>query len=376
VLPKQELVWISLAAVPVCAVLIYAHGHTSRPAPVNGGVKPALAIEPERVVMVPRGPFQPNKRAKLHHRRTAIPTRALGPETRTAFFYGEDDSLTAADVAPFFKGKFVPKEILHFDENGRLNILAARVGADKIARGSLILSDEGAARNVAQQRLAEEAIASDTFFRNHRQNSQGDEESFAGLRALAADDSTAISFLPGLRDDHMTVILNPPDIAHRVLGPDYDLSNIDPDDDEGLERIKDRVLSFGHGGQMILGVKDNGFIADRPGADFVIYENVFRYGSGKLYQEFAYVGVSETLNPQDFKWFPFCDPRHGAIKDCAGVVPTKDGGDRFDLANIGVRRARYIWIKDWGHNANQAGGINTEGFDLDAIELIHGYTKK
>ena len=45
--------------------------------------------------------------------------------------------------------------------------------------------------------------------------------------------------------------------------------------------------------------------------------------------------------------------------------PTVAGGDDFDLATLGVTRARYVWIQDTGLNkyAPPSGG-----FDLDAIE--------
>ena len=51
------------------------------------------------------------------------------------------------------------------------------------------------------------------------------------------------------------------------------------------------------------------------------------------------------------------------------VDPAVAGGDLFDLATIGVQRARYIKIMDTGQGHYQG---TTGGFDLDALAVING----
>ena len=44
------------------------------------------------------------------------------------------------------------------------------------------------------------------------------------------------------------------------------------------------------------------------------------------------------------------------------------GGDAFDLADIGLTRARFVRVRDLQFSSL---GQTTRGFDLDAIVLIH-----
>ena len=44
-------------------------------------------------------------------------------------------------------------------------------------------------------------------------------------------------------------------------------------------------------------------------------------------------------------------------------------GDAFDLADLGLSRARYIRIQDTG--SNDYAGL-TGGFDLDAVAIVNG----
>jgi hypothetical protein len=133
---------------------------------------------------------------------------------------------------------------------------------------------------------------------------------------------------------------------------------------------------LGHNGEISLALSNNGFIVDEAGPDFVIYENVFRlYDKPSiLFNEFGVVGVSETPLEKDFIWFN-CSPQNKNIKSCAGVVPTSEGGDAFDLGELKLKKIRFIKIKDTGLNFNKynKSGENTEGFDLDAIGVLHGY---
>ena len=53
-----------------------------------------------------------------------------------------------------------------------------------------------------------------------------------------------------------------------------------------------------------------------------------------------------------------------------GIDPTNPavaGGDPFDLAAIGVPRARYVRIRDLATSA----GPPAAGFDLDAVAVVH-----
>ena len=55
-----------------------------------------------------------------------------------------------------------------------------------------------------------------------------------------------------------------------------------------------------------------------------------------------------------------------------GVDPTDPalaGGDAFDLADVGLARARYVRIRDSGVNPYEG---TTGGFDLDALAVVNG----
>ncbi|MCC6746869.1 MAG: cell surface protein [Deltaproteobacteria bacterium] len=151
------------------------------------------------------------------------------------------------------------------------------------------------------------------------------------------------------------------------------------------------VLSLGEGGEIVVdfGAYD---IEDGPGADFIVYENPFLLSPFTPNAEPAQVAVSESGTAAgDFKEFP-CDlsrTRGDAGKQewpypgCAGVRPVlanvkenclsssdpvAGGGDAFDLATVGLKRARYVRLRDAGKAAL---GTNSRGFDLDAVVLVH-----
>jgi len=50
--------------------------------------------------------------------------------------------------------------------------------------------------------------------------------------------------------------------------------------------------------------------------------------------------------------------------------PTMAGGDPFDLADVGLTRARYVRVRD----VSLHGGPPNEGFDLDAAAIVHAET--
>lgn len=143
------------------------------------------------------------------------------------------------------------------------------------------------------------------------------------------------------------------------------------------------VLSLGAGGEIVLGFGDLA-IVDGPGPDLVVFENAFWPGgdASMVFAELGEVSVSEDGET----WLTFaCDSvgdGEGNFKGCAGVTPTLvydaatlipldptlSGGDAFDLADVGLTRARFVKIRDL---ETQPAGGNTTGFDLDAVGAIH-----
>ena len=168
-----------------------------------------------------------------------------------------------------------------------------------------------------------------------------------------------VSFLPGPDAGHGSEAL--PDI---VLGS--------PEGSEGAAGSLD-VLSLGESGEIILEMTDLG-IVDGPGADLLVFENPFRG-----WFEAGVVAVSED----GILWHEWaCDATNvaDAYPGCAGTAtvylnstsgidptdPEAAGGDAFDLADLGLERARFVRIRDTGENDHGYGGTSG-GFDLDAI---------
>lgn len=137
------------------------------------------------------------------------------------------------------------------------------------------------------------------------------------------------------------------------------------------------VVSLGVGGEIVLafGAWD---VVDGPGPDFLVFENPFWIGSSpsNVYAELGEVSVSED----GVTWTTFpCDTAAYTTSTCAGwhpvlanaEIPADDpalaGGDPFDLAAIGVARARYVKIRD----LSKGGAAPTAGFDLDGAALVH-----
>jgi hypothetical protein len=136
------------------------------------------------------------------------------------------------------------------------------------------------------------------------------------------------------------------------------------------------VLSLGLRGEIILELTDIG-VVDGPGVDLLVFENPF--GN---FPETGFVAVSE--DGQTWHEFP-CAPRDhdGGYPGCAGVKhvfsspengisptdPSVAGGDGFDLATLGVARARFVRIRDSGENSY---GLTSGGFDLDALAVVNG----
>jgi hypothetical protein len=157
------------------------------------------------------------------------------------------------------------------------------------------------------------------------------------------------------------------------------------------------VVSLGSGGAIVVSFAPNA-IVDGPGPDFVVFENPFDIGGSatNVYAEPGEVSVSDDGTTwQTFPCNPTFDPSasdgtgtappYGA---CAGwhvVVSTPSngvspldpgvaGGDAFDLADLGVKHARYVRIVDRTAEACPEAGAdkpNSNGFDLDAVAIVN-----
>jgi hypothetical protein len=144
------------------------------------------------------------------------------------------------------------------------------------------------------------------------------------------------------------------------------------------------VLSLGLGGEIVLRF-DRHPILDRPGMDFTVFENAFRYTIGareRIYAEPAEVAVS-----RDGITFHSYDYDSLTLAGCAGVTPTNgerdpfdplvSGGNSFDLALLGIDSVRYVRIRDItaivrDNRAHPFWDPTLTGFDLDAVLSLHG----
>jgi hypothetical protein len=139
------------------------------------------------------------------------------------------------------------------------------------------------------------------------------------------------------------------------------------------------VLSLGRGGEIVVGFGAND-IVDGDGVDFIVFENAF-YVGGNVDRPFKELGeISVSADGEDWTVFP-CDPGGPTLAGCAGwhpvyandeleispFDPKVAGGDAFDLAEIGVARARFVRIRDVG----QVAAAPNAGFDLDALAIVH-----
>lgn len=136
------------------------------------------------------------------------------------------------------------------------------------------------------------------------------------------------------------------------------------------------VVSLGNEGVIILAF-DEMELVDGPGPDLLVFENPF---SG--FVETGFVAVSE--DGETWHEWP-CDPidKEGGYPGCAGVNPVHShpdngidptdpevaGGDAFDLADLPIKTARFVRIRDTGENEYLG---SSGGFDLDAVAIVNG----
>jgi hypothetical protein len=170
------------------------------------------------------------------------------------------------------------------------------------------------------------------------------------------------------------------------------------------------VMSLGRGGSIILEFTDN-VVVDGPGADLIVFENPFFCTAPpptatdpySVFAEPGIVAVSE--DGIDFRTFPYdetalsqvvqqCTDRTliERLRGVMGITPnftgnytvpddplvfdtaapggiSGHGGDAFDLAAVGLARARFIRITDPDLPISLPG--SSEGLDLDAVVAIH-----
>jgi hypothetical protein len=148
---------------------------------------------------------------------------------------------------------------------------------------------------------------------------------------------------------------------------------------EGTEGGSTDVLSLGKGGEIVVGFGGNA-IVDGDGPDFIVFENAFFVGSDptKPFAELGEVSVSE--DGTNFVTFP-CAKDAYPFEGCAGwrpvfangelgvssTDPDLAGGDPFDLSAIGLKKARFVRIRD----VSNAGAAPSAGFDLDAAAIVN-----
>lgn len=197
-------------------------------------------------------------------------------------------------------------------------------------------------------------------------NSDESEEELPSVHKCQGHAESVASFSPGTgagfgMSSYPDIVLGPPQGAGGLRGSTH-------------------VLSLGTHGEIVLDLGTCA-LADDEGIDLIVFENPFLIGGdpNRPYAELGVVGVSE--DGVNYLEFP-CDDSGFPYTGCAGWNPVYSspsngispfdvvnaGGDRFDLEDIGVAKARYVRIRD----LNGRGGGGTAGFDLDAISVVNG----
>jgi len=176
----------------------------------------------------------------------------------------------------------------------------------------------------------------------------------------------------------------------------------------GLDRGSTHVVSLGDrtgpsgasgpgpGGTLTLGFSGK-LVVDGPGPDIVVFENAFQVAGGGRFCEAALVQVSQDgLTWYTFPWavnesYGVNDPRR--YSGLAGVEPVlarfdpedplyppirandlAAGGDRFDLASLGLKWIRYVRIVDGGgllKDSASAPFFSERGADIDACAALN-----
>lgn len=144
------------------------------------------------------------------------------------------------------------------------------------------------------------------------------------------------------------------------------------------------VLSLGEGGSIVLDLGEGG-VVDGEGADLIVFENAFYVAGDRTRPvvDLGEVSVSDDGStwvswPCTATAFPYgaCAGWHPVLSAPGnGIDPTdpaRAGGDAFDLADVGVARARFVRVVDMRtHACTEGVGPGTVGFDLDAVAVVH-----
>ena len=145
------------------------------------------------------------------------------------------------------------------------------------------------------------------------------------------------------------------------------------------------VVSLGTGGEIVLSFEPNA-IVDGPGVDVLVFENAFFAGGNP--QDVAADPGEVSVSDDGVTWATFpCTATQAPYGACAGWHPVYSsptngispfdtkaaGGDPYDLAAVGLARARFLRIRDRSTQTCPAKPprANTNGFDLDAVALVN-----
>jgi len=268
-----------------------------------------------------------------------------------------------------------PSSIVYYDGESAQHIYPRHYAeGEQQTDKTLYLGNGAHIQNIIEER--KESSDLNTAMRHQSSNMQRP-ETLANPFHLAENAFEVAAFYAGKNDDNEVLVPIHENLLSALQGPNYSFDNYDYKDPVEVKRHLSNVLSLGHGGTLILKVKNSGILINDAGPDITIYQTTFKIiGTDTYFHKFAYLGVSDTLNEKDVQWFP-CNPQdHRNLKGCIGVVPTVDGGDKFDLSDINIHQAKYIWIRDTGKNfknKKKKSPWPTEGFTIDSIKLHHAY---
>ncbi len=142
------------------------------------------------------------------------------------------------------------------------------------------------------------------------------------------------------------------------------------------------VVALGNAGSIVVSFDDNA-VVDGPGDDLVIFENAFMAGN-LVFEEFAFVEVSaDGSSWVEFPWdaetksgLAGREPVYASSLNAWDPLGPDSGGDRYDLADVGLDYVRFLRITDAGALLDDPGNHivpagNKGGFDLDAAAAIH-----
>ena len=146
------------------------------------------------------------------------------------------------------------------------------------------------------------------------------------------------------------------------------------------------VVSLGEGGEIVVGFAPRA-IKDGPGPDFIVFENAF-FVAGDPQNPFAERGeVSVSEDGATWKTFP-CTATKAPFGACSGWKPVysspengispfdvaRAGGEAYDLADVGLSRARFVRVRDVGATkcpSDPPQKTTNLGYDLDAIAIVN-----